>query len=165
MVKPLVVVMGVTGSGKSTVGALLAERLAVAYAEADNFHPPGNIAKMSAGIPLDDEDRSPWLDTVGKWLADRGQSGGVVACSALRRGYRDRLREAAPALVFAHLDGSRELIAERLGRRADHFMPASLLRSQFDTLEKLGDEEPGVVVSIDAPPEEVADRAVAALSG
>ncbi len=114
---PVIVVMGVSGSGKSTVGGLLAERLGVPYAEADDFHPPANIAKMSAGHPLDDSDRAPWLDAIAAWIAERGDRGGVVSCSALRRRYRDRLRASAPGLFFLHLDGSPELIASRLAAR------------------------------------------------
>ena len=106
---PVIVVMGVSGSGKSTVGGLLAERLGVPYAEADDFHPPANIAKMSAGHPLDDADREPWLDAIAHWIAERRGQGGVVSCSALRRRYRDRLRATAPDLFFVHLDGPPEL--------------------------------------------------------
>lgn len=157
------VLMGVSGSGKSTVGALLAERLGVPYAEADDFHPPENVAKMSSGVPLEDADRWPWLDALARWLAEHSASGGVMACSALKRGYRDRLRRAAAGLLFVHLDGPEELIAGRLAGRSGHFMPRSLLRSQFDALEELHDDEPGVTVSIDAGPRTVADRALAAL--
>jgi gluconokinase len=160
---PLVVVMGVSGSGKSTVGGLLAERLGVPYAEADDFHPPANIAKMAAGHPLDDTDRAPWLDAIADWITDRHGEGGVVSCSALRRRYRDRLRAAAPALFFVHLDGSEELIAARLTARMSHFMPPGLLRSQFDALEPLGPDEAGAVVAIDGGPQQLAERAYAAL--
>src|SRR5882757_556306 len=134
---PVVVVMGVSGSGKSTVGGLLAERLSVPYAEADDFHPAANIAKMSAGHPLDDADRAPWLAAIAAWITERGDGGGVVSCSALRRRYRDRLREAAPGLFFLHLDGPPELIAARLAARTRHFMPSGLLDSQFEALERL----------------------------
>lgn len=106
----LVVVMGVSGSGKSTVGEMLARRLDLAYADADDLHPPENVAKMEAGIPLTDEDRYPWLDIVADWLTDHAADGGIVTCSALKRRYRDRLREARPDLFFLHLDGSEELI-------------------------------------------------------
>ncbi len=160
----LVVVMGVSGSGKTTVGTRLAERLAVPYAEADDFHPPGNVAKMAAGTPLTDEDRAPWLDAIAEWLAGRGGAGGVVTCSALKRRYRDRLRSAAPGVFFLHLDGSPELVARRLGERRGHFMPPSLLRSQFDALEPLHDDEPGAAVGIDGSPEETVERALAALA-
>jgi len=162
-VNPLVVVMGVSGSGKTTVGTALAERLGVPYAEADDFHPPENVAKMASGVPLDDEDRRPWLDAIAAWLAERGERGGVVTCSALRRRYRDRLRRAAPEVFFLHLDGSPELIAERLAARRGHFMPPELLRSQFETLEPLEPGEKGAAVAIDGPVEEVVERARAAV--
>jgi len=162
-VNPLVVVMGVSGSGKTTVGTALAERLGVPYAEADDFHPPENVAKMASGVPLDDEDRRPWLDAIAAWLAERGGRGGVVTCSALRRRYRDRLRRAAPEVFFLHLDGSPELIAERLAARRGHFMPPELLRSQFETLEPLEPGEKGAAVAIDGPVEEVVERARAAV--
>jgi gluconokinase len=160
---PLVAVMGVAGSGKTTVGRLLADRLGVPYAEADDFHPAANIAKMSAGQPLDDADREPWLDAIAEWLADRGARGGVVSCSALRRRYRNRLRAAAPGLVFLHLDGPPELIAGRLAARTRHFMPSALLDSQFEALEPLAPDEAGAVVSIDGSPEQVTAFALTAL--
>ncbi|MBD0738375.1 gluconokinase [Streptomyces sp. CBMA29] len=160
---PVVVVMGVSGSGKSTVGGLLAERLGVPYAEADDFHPAANIAKMSAGHPLDDADRAPWLDAIGAWIAQREGKGGVVSCSALRRRYRDHLRQGAPDLFFLHLDGPPELIASRLAARMQHFMPSELLRSQFATLEPLEPDEAGAVVTIEGGPQEIADRALAAV--
>ncbi len=160
---PVIVVMGVSGSGKSTVGALLAERLGVAYADADDFHPPANIAKMSAGHPLDDTDRAPWLDAIAGWIAGRGDRGGVVTCSALRRRYRDRLRADTPGLFFVHLDGPPELIASRLAARTAHFMPSRLMCSQFEALEPLESDEPGAVVPLDGGPERIADRALALL--
>lgn len=146
---PLLVVMGVSGSGKSTVGAALAQRLGVPFEDADDLHPPANIAKMSAGIPLDDDDRHPWLETIGAWLAARDGHGGVVSCSALKRAYRDQLRAHAARAVFVHLHGTREVIARRQASRPGHFMPASLLDSQFDTLEPLGEDEAGVVIDVD----------------
>lgn len=160
---PVVVVMGVSGSGKSTVGGLLAERLGVPYAEADDFHPPANIAKMAAGHPLDDSDRVPWLDAIAAWITARDGLGGVVSCSALKRRYRDRLRVDAPGLFFLHLDGSPELIAARLAARMEHFMPPGLLRSQFDALERLEPDEAGVVLPIEGGPQQIAERAYAAL--
>ncbi|MCI0384831.1 gluconokinase [Streptomyces sp. CNQ085] len=155
--------MGVSGSGKTTVGTALAERLGVPYAEADDFHPPGNVAKMASGVPLTDADRAPWLDAIAAWLKARGADGGVVTCSALKRAYRDRLRRAAPELFFLHLDGSPELIGERLTGRTGHFMPSALLRSQFETLEALDADEAGAVVPIDGTPDEVTELAVAAV--
>lgn len=161
--RPVIVVMGVSGSGKSTVGGLLAERLGVEYAEADDFHPAANIAKMAAGHPLDDTDRAPWLDAIAGWIAGRGDRGGVVSCSALRRRYRDRLREAAPRVFFLHLDGPAELIAARLAARMQHFMPPGLLASQLDALEPLAPGEFGAAVPIDGGPQQIAERALAAL--
>ncbi len=135
-----VVVMGVSGSGKSTVGAALAQRLRVPFIDADTLHPAANIAKMAAGEPLDDDDRYPWLERVGEWLAAQ-RDGAVVSCSALKRKYRDQLRAHCPGVEFVHLSGSAELIGGRLATRTDHFMPAALLRSQLDTLEPLGPDE------------------------
>ncbi|CAL9379802.1 Gluconokinase [Streptomyces sp. enrichment culture] len=163
MVSPLVVVMGVSGSGKTTVGTALAERLGVPYAEADDFHPPENVAKMASGVPLTDEDRAPWLDAIAAWLKAQEGEGGVVTCSALKRVYRDRLRRAAPEVFFLHLDGSPELIGERLSGRTGHFMPSALLRSQFETLEALDADEAGAVVPIDGTPQEVTELAVTAV--
>jgi len=159
----VVVVMGVSGTGKTTIGLLLAARLGVPYAEGDDFHPPANIAKMSAGTPLDDADRAPWLDAIGAWAHDRAGLGGVVSCSALKRSYRDRLRTAAPGLLFVHLSGSRELIEDRMRHREGHFMPTALLDSQFATLEPLDADEAGAVVDVTGAPEEIAERAVGAL--
>ncbi|MEG3629263.1 gluconokinase [Streptomyces poriticola] len=159
----VVVVMGVAGTGKTTVGPLLAARLGVPYAEGDDFHPPANIAKMSAGTPLTDDDRWPWLDAIGAWAHGRAGLGGVVSSSALKRSYRDRLRAAAPGLVFVHLTGSRELIAERMSHRQGHFMPTALLDSQFATLQPLQPDEAGVEVDVAGGPEEIAGRAMNAL--
>lgn len=145
---PLLVVMGVSGSGKSTVGAALAQRLGVPFVDADDLHPAANIAKMTRGEALDDDDRGPWLETIGGWLADHPR-GGVVSCSALKRKYRDQLRAHARDLEFLHLRGSREVIARRQASRPGHFMPASLLTSQFATLEPLEPDEHGVVLDID----------------
>ncbi|MDW5609344.1 MULTISPECIES: gluconokinase [Mycolicibacterium] len=143
-----IVVMGVSGSGKSTVGAALAQRLRVPFADADDFHPPANIAKMSAGHPLDDEDRYPWLESIGEWLA-RHPKGGVMSCSALKRSYRDQLRRHCPDIEFLHLEGSVETIGRRQASRPGHFMPAALLESQFETLEPLEPGERGVTVDVD----------------
>jgi gluconokinase len=146
---PLLVVMGVSGSGKSVVGAALAQRLQVPFADADDLHPAANIAKMSAGEALDDDDRHPWLEAIGEWLAGHKAEGGVVGCSALKRKYRDQLRHHAPQVRFVHLDGSREVIARRQSSRPGHFMPSSLLSSQFATLERLAPDEDGLVIDVD----------------
>ena len=147
-----VVVMGVSGSGKSTVGAALAERLGLAFLDADSLHPASNVAKMARGEPLTDQDRGPWLDEVGAWMAG---AGGVVACSALRRSYRDVLRGHCPDLVVLHLEASKELLEQRLAERSGHFMPASLLDSQLATLEPLEPDERGVTLSAALPTEEL----------
>jgi gluconokinase len=139
--------MGVSGSGKSTVGAALARRLGVPFADADTFHPQANVAKMAAGKPLTDDDRYPWLEAVGQWLA-RHDEGGVMSCSALKRSYRDQLRSHCPRTEFLHLTGSAELIARRQAGRPGHFMPSTLLESQFATLEPLGPNESGIAVDV-----------------
>ncbi|MCT9093708.1 gluconokinase [Streptomyces sp. ASQP_92] len=158
-----IVVMGVAGTGKTTIGPLVAERLGVPYAEGDDFHPAANVAKMSAGVPLDDDDRWPWLDAIGAWAHDRAGLGGVVSSSALKRSYRDRLRAAAPGIVFLHLTGERALIEQRMAERKGHFMPTALLDSQFATLQPLGPDEAGVAVDVSGTPEDIAERAAAAL--
>jgi gluconokinase len=159
----VVVVMGVAGTGKTTIGTLLAARLGVPYAEGDDFHPSANIAKMSAGTPLGDADRWPWLDAIGAWAHERAQLGGVVSCSALKRSYRDRLRATAPGVVFVHLAGERALIEDRMTHRQGHFMPTALLDSQFATLQPLGTDEAGVAVDVLGGPDEIAERAARAL--
>lgn len=152
-----IVVMGVSGSGKSTVAAALAESVRGTYLDADDLHPPANVAKMSAGIPLTDEDRMPWLALVAEAMVAAEQRGGVAvtACSALRRTYRDALRDVAGDVFFVQLEGSPALLAERIGARTDHFMPAALLTSQLATLEPLEADESGAIVSIDAAPDDV----------
>ncbi|BBY42280.1 gluconokinase [Mycolicibacterium celeriflavum] len=144
-----IVVMGVSGSGKSTVGAALAQRLRVPFADADDFHPPANVAKMTAGEPLNDDDRYPWLEAIGEWLAERCATGGVMSCSALKRKYRDQLRRHCPDIEMLHLAGTPEVIGRRQASRPGHFMPASLLASQFDTLEPLEPDERGVDIDVD----------------
>lgn len=144
-----IVVMGVSGSGKSTVGAALAQRLRVPFADADDFHPPANIEKMSSGQALDDDDRFPWLDAIGEWLGARCSDGGVMSCSALKRKYRDQLRRHCPDVILLHLAGSPEVIGRRQASRPGHFMPASLLASQFQTLEPLQADERGVTIDVD----------------
>ncbi|MGW3142384.1 gluconokinase [Streptomyces sp. NPDC001139] len=160
----VVVVMGVAGTGKTTIGPLLAARLGVPYAEGDDFHPQANIAKMSAGVPLGDDDRWPWLDAIGAWAHGRAGLGGVVSCSALKRSYRDRLRAAAPGVVFVHLAGDRALIEDRMSHRQGHFMPTALLDSQFATLQPLERNEAGVAVDVAGSPEQITERAVKALA-
>ncbi len=164
---PSVVVIGVSGSGKSTVAARLAARLGRELVEGDEFHPPENVAKMSDGIPLTDEDRLPWLRALAGRLAEGAANGIpiVVSCSALRRRYRDILRAGDPALVFVHAHGTAEVIRARIEARRDHFMPPNLLESQLATMEPLAHDEPGVTVSVAGTPDEVFERAVAALAG
>jgi gluconokinase len=152
-----VVVMGVSGSGKSTVGAAVAQRLRVPFADADDFHPAANIAKMTAGHPLDDDDRRPWLDAIGRWLGERCTTGGVMSCSALKRSYRDQLRAHCAELDFLHLAGTAEVIGRRQASRPGHFMPASLLASQFATLEPLDDDEHGIVLDVDQSIDAIVD--------
>ncbi|WP_229422142.1 gluconokinase [Massilia aquatica] len=148
------VVMGVSGCGKSTVGQALAQELGVPFVEGDQFHPPANVAKMSAGMPLDDDDRAGWLLALQARIreARAGGAGLVLSCSALKRRYRDLLREGDPALRFAHLDGPRELIAARMQARAGHYMPPSLLESQLRDLEALQSDEAGVLLDIGSAP-------------
>ncbi|MFJ6793376.1 gluconokinase [Streptomyces sp. NPDC091268] len=156
--------MGVAGTGKSTVGALLADSLGAPYVEGDAFHPAANVAKMSAGTPLDDADRRPWLDAIGEWIRERaGTRGAVVAASVLKRAHRDRLRAAAPGAVFVHLTGERALIEARMAARTGHFMPTALLDSQFAALEPLRADETGVTIEVSGTPQETAERALAAL--
>ncbi|WP_027283524.1 gluconokinase [Rubritepida flocculans] len=156
--------MGVSGSGKSTLGPMLARALSLPFADADDFHPPANIAKMRAGTPLTDEDRWPWLASLGAWLAAQ-PAGGVVACSALRRAYRDRLREAVPGLRLLFLHGDPALIAARQSARPGHFMPPGLMASQFATLEPPAPEEGAILLDIREPPEALLRRALAGLRG
>lgn len=149
---PAVVVMGVSGSGKSTVGAALAERLGVPFIEGDALHSAHNVGLMAAGTPLTDEDRREWLATVAERLRQGQARGGVVvSCSALKRSYRDQLRAAAPALRFIHLAGESALLAERMQQRAGHYMPASLLASQLATLEPPQRDESALEFSITEP--------------
>jgi gluconokinase len=151
-----IVVMGVSGSGKSTVGAALAGRMRVPFEDADDLHPPANIAKMTRGEPLDDDDRWPWLERIGEWLVEHAD-GGVIACSALKRKYRDQLRHHCPSVEFLHLEGGRDVIEQRQASRPGHFMPATLLTSQFETLEPLQPDERGVVVDVGGSVDEIVD--------
>jgi gluconokinase len=157
---PLVVVMGISGVGKSVVGHELADRFALAYADGDDFHSEANIKKMSAGTPLTDDDRWPWLRAIGEWLAGHDADGGVISCSALKRAYRDVLTQAAPRTVFLHLTGDHDLIKSRMEHR-EHFMPASLLESQEKTLEPLQDDEQGWAFDITPSPADIVDDFVA----
>ncbi|MFB8007392.1 gluconokinase [Nocardia sp. NPDC056000] len=166
----IVVVMGVSGSGKSTVAAKLADTLGWELLEGDDLHPAANIAKMAAGHPLDDADRQPWLEAIAAWMSERIAAGrsGVVTCSALKHSYRDTLRGAIidhpeGRVTFLLLSGTRELLEERMTARTGHFMPPGLLDSQLATLELPGPDEDFVTVEIGPPPAEVADAALAAL--
>jgi gluconokinase len=154
-----IVVMGVSGSGKSTVGAALAQRLRVPFADADEFHPPANVAKMAAGHPLDDDDRRPWLESIGEWLALH-RDGGVMSCSALKRKYRDQLRRHCAEIDFLHLAGTVETIGRRQASRPGHFMPATLLASQFQTLEPLEPDEHGIAIDVDQSIDSIIERYV-----
>ena len=152
--------MGVAGSGKSTVGEALAQRLGWLYEDGDKFHPASNVAKMSAGHPLTDEDRWPWLRAIADEI-DRLSAAGVrsvVACSGLRRVYRDILVHGRSDIRLVYLDGTQDLIADRLRRREGHFMPPGLLTSQFGTLESPAADEHAVTVSIDAPVDKIVDE-------
>lgn len=159
----VLVLMGVSGSGKTTVAVALAERLRWDFQEGDDLHPEANRQKMAAGIPLTDEDRWPWLNRIADWISAKLHAGesGIVTCSALRQRYRDRL--SGDGVVFVFLHGSRELIDERLSRRTGHFMPESLLDSQFRTLEPPSDGKDTVVVELGGTPAEEAAHALNAL--
>lgn len=143
--------MGVSGAGKSTVGIALAERLGLRFVDADELHPAANVAKMAAGNPLDDEDRWPWLAAVGGALATAAEPGLVVACSALKRVYRDAIRARADEVRFVHVTAPVDVLRKRIGHRRGHFMPASLLDSQLETLEPLAPEEAGLTIDVSGP--------------
>jgi beta-N-acetylhexosaminidase len=156
--------MGVAGCGKSTIGAALAGRLGAEFLDGDSLHPQSNIDKMASGTPLNDDDRAPWLAEIG-WRFPASDSALVIACSALKRSYRDIIRSADPSVVFVHLHGTRELLNARMNARPGHFMPASLLDSQLSTLEPLQADEAGLELDIDQPVEKILDGVVAALEG
>jgi len=154
---PTVVVMGVAGSGKTTVGVILAEQLGVPFSDADAFHSAQAKAKMAAGHPLDDTDRAPWLQRLADWLAQH-PDGCVLACSALKRRYRDVLRTGAPQLSFLHLAGSPDVVSQRVAHRRGHYMPAALVQSQYDALEPLQPDERGAVIDFTENPERIVSQ-------
>ena len=160
-----VVVMGVSGSGKTTVAVDLASRLGWEFTEGDDHHPPANVEKMRAGTPLDDADREPWLRGLAEWIAERERAGSscVLTCSALRRRYRDLLREGNDSVLFVYVAVPEAVLAERLARRKGHYMPSSLLSSQLATLEPLETDEPGVAVPGTGEPDAVVAAVLAAL--
>lgn len=157
---PPIIVMGVQGTGKSTIGVALAARLNIVFIDGDDLHPASNKEKMAAGHPLTDEDRVPWLKTIGETIAENRAQGRIiiVACSALKRWYRELLRSSAPDLLFVHLAGEKDVIADRLQRRDHEFMPTTLLDSQFETLEPLAPWERGAVFDVAEPPAELVDQ-------
>ena len=168
--KPLpavLVVMGVSGSGKTTIAALLAGRLGWEYEDGDDFHPPENVAKMHGGTPLTDEDRWPWLRAIAGWIDATRSTGrhGVVACSALRRAYRDILLQGKPDVRLVYLQGDKQLISARQAARLNHYMPATLVDSQFAALEEPGPDEDPIVVSVAPRPSEIVQAIIAQLPG
>ena len=166
MAPSVIIVMGVAGSGKSTVASKTAQRLHWRFAEADSFHPPANIARMRDGIPLTDEDRWPWLDAIAAWIDSVRAAGEhcVVACSALKRAYRARLAAGHHDVRFVYLKGNYDLVAQRMSGRTGHYMPLSLLQSQFDALEEPDPAENAIVEPIEKPPEEIVAAIVARVS-
>ncbi|MGA7204820.1 MAG: gluconokinase [Specibacter sp.] len=159
-----VIVMGVSGAGKSTIGALVADAMDIPFLDGDSLHPMANISKMAAGTPLTDADRWPWLEIVGNELANTTAKGIVIACSALKRSYRDVIRAKAPDTIFLHLDGSLEVLSSRLEGRSGHFMPPALLASQLASLEPLADDEHAVVIDISESITEILSQAVAGIT-
>lgn len=157
----MVVMMGVSGAGKSAVGAALATKLGVPFCEGDTLHPQANVERMRVGVALTDADRAPWLDSVAEWMA--AHLDGVITCSALKRAYRDRLCLAAPDAVFVLLDVAEAVLAERLAHRPTHFMPAALLASQLATLEPPAADERAITVAGDGGVEATVARVVSAL--
>ena len=158
----VVIIMGVSSSGKTTTASMLSERLGWPFRDADSFHPPANVEKMSRGVPLTDDDRMPWLAAIAAWIQDRIAKGehGIVTCSALKRAYRDVLVAGKPGARMVHLVGDRKLIGERMARRKNHFMPTSLLDSQFSTLEPPAPEENVLSISVATSPANVAKAIV-----
>jgi len=162
---PVLVLMGVSGVGKTTIGQELARRLGWSFEEGDTFHPEANVAKMHAGMPLTDADRQPWLEAVAAWIDGQraGREPGIITCSALKRSYRSLIIGDRREARLVYLRGPRDLIAERLAKRRGHFMPASLLQSQLDTLEEPGPDEDPLVVDVGPPPGQVAEEIIRAL--
>lgn len=160
-----IIVMGPSSVGKTTTAQMIAAELGWPFAEADEFHPPQNIEKMSAGIPLNDADRQPWLETIRDWISGQAAEGRsvVLTCSALKRRYRDTLRGARARVRFLELVASKALVAERMAQRTGHYMPTSLLDSQFADLEELHDDEDGVKIDVGPPPQTVRDQSLLAL--
>lgn len=163
--RPVIVVMGVSAAGKSSAGRALAERLELEFRDADDLHSAESIAKMAAGVPLTDADRWPWLERVGETLASAEASGAgvVIACSALKRVYRDALRAHSSTCVFVHLTAPRAVLAARIATRSSHFMPSTLLDSQLATIEPLAADEAGVTIDVTPPVEAIVEAAVATL--
>jgi gluconokinase len=163
---PILVVMGVAGAGKTTVGKLIAKGLGWPFVDGDDLHPQANIDKMRSGVPLTDSDRAPWLEAIGDWIDTRaaGCEPGIVACSALKRAYRDRLRAGRPQVRIVYLRGTESQIAERLAHRSGHFWPAGLLATQFADLEPPSVDEDPIVVGVEQPPEAVAKAVIERLS-
>jgi gluconokinase len=159
------VLMGVAGSGKSSVMAALGALLGWPALEGDSLHPPANVARMAAGIPLTDADRAPWLDSIGRWIDERvaERQSSIVTCSALRRSYRDALRRGRPSVWFVHLSAPPQVLAARMTRREGHYMPPSLLDSQLATMEPLAPDEPGSAMETLATPDEIAGLVIASL--
>jgi len=157
---PIILVMGVSGAGKTTIASRLAERLGWAFLDADDLHPPANHAKMARGEPLDDQDRRPWLAAVSEWMQARQRDGApaVVACSALKRAYRDRLRRGVEDLAIVFIQAAPQLLAERLARRSGHFMPRSLLASQLAALEPPASDETVIVVQAGQTPDQIVEQ-------
>ena len=164
-VSTTLVVMGVSGSGKTTVARLLAERLSWELAEGDDFHPAANVTKMRAGEPLTDDDRAPWLSALATWIGTREaqRNDAVLTCSALKRRYRDVLRDGHPSVRFLHVTVDADTLRQRLSDRQGHYMPASLLDSQLAALEPLEPDEPGLTCAADGPPDAVVERVLPAL--
>jgi gluconokinase len=165
VIPSVIVVMGVAGSGKTTIASRLAERLHWRFAEGDSFHPPANVARMRDGIALTDEDRWPWLDAIAAWIEAARASGerSVITCSALKRAYRERLAGGHDDVRFVYLRGDYGLVEQRMAARTGHYMPVALLKSQFDTLEEPQPGENPLVISILLPPEEIVEGIVATM--